>query len=402
MKRAIALLLLGMLAYAEPQISPQRIIVNPVPTDLQVRVWVDKDPGKSGNPVYENGEQISIGVQVNQDAYVYLLSIDAAGDINPILPNRFDDDNFLRANELRRFPPQGARYTYNVSGPNGQNRVLAVASKRKLDIGRVLDVANDYRPRVQGDQLGRTMAIVVNPVPDQEWTSDVAFFTVGRSQPQPQPQPQPRNGTLNINSNPQGAEVFIDGRSVGRTPLRITLEPGRYHLEFVLNGYERSGMDVRLDPGENATVTRDLTPVARRSATLVIDTNPQGAQVLLDGHNIGTTPLRVSVAPGRYRLEFVLGGYERSGMTVKVDPGETIRVERNLNPVAGIVEFYSNVETIVYVDGKEAGRTKNGYLRLRLNPGERQIVALAPGYQVFVTNVRVDGNQTIRANLSRL
>ncbi|WP_027892442.1 PEGA domain-containing protein [Calidithermus chliarophilus] len=398
MKRAIALLLLGMLAYAEPQISPQRIIVNPVPTDLQVRVWVDKDPGKSGNPVYENGEQISIGVQVNQDAYVYLLSIDAGGDINPILPNRFDDDNFLRANESRRFPPQGARYTYNVSGPNGQNRVLAVASKRKLDIGRVLDVANNYQPRVQGDQLGRTMAIVVNPVPDQEWTSDVAFFTVGRSQPQP----QPRNGTLNINSNPQGAEVFIDGRSVGRTPLRITLEPGRYRLEFVLNGYERSGMDVRLDPGENATVTRDLTPVARRNATLVIDTNPQGAQVLMDGRNIGTTPLRVSVAPGTYRLEFVLGGYERSGMTVRVDPGETMRVERNLSPVAGIIEFYSNVDAIVYVDGKEAGRTKNGYLRLRLNPGERQIVALAPGYQVFVTNVRVGGNQTIRANLSRL
>lgn len=324
MKRAIALLALGMLAYAEPQVSPQRIIVNPVPTDLEVRVWVDKDPDKNSNPVYQNGEAISIGVQVNQDAYVYLLSIDAGGEINPILPNPYDENNFLRAGETRRFPPPGARYTYTVSGPNGQNRVLAVASKRRLDIGRVLDVANDYRPRVQGEQLGRTMAIVVDPVPDREWTSDVAFFIVGRAQPTP------------------------------------------------------------------------------RAGTLVIDTNPQGAQVLLDGRNIGTTPMRIAVNPGKYRLEFVLEGYERSGLSVSVDPGETMRVERDLEPIVSVLEFYSNVEAVVYVDGKEAGRTAKGYLRLRLRPGEHQIVALAPGYEVFVANLRLRGNQTLRAELDRL
>ncbi|RIH82737.1 DUF4384 domain-containing protein [Calidithermus roseus] len=324
MKRTVALLALGMLAYAEPQVSPQRIIVNPVPTDLQVRVWVDRDPGKSGNPTYQNGEAISIGVQVNQDAYVYLLSIDAGGEINPILPNPFDEDNFLRGGETRRFPPTGARYTYTVSGPNGQNRVLAVASKRRLDMGRVLDVANDYQPRVQGEQLGRVMAIVVDPVPDRDWTSDVAFFVVGRAQPAP------------------------------------------------------------------------------RAGTLVIDTDPQGAQVLLDGRSIGTTPMRIAVNPGRYRLEFVLDGYERSGLTLSVDPGETVHVERELKPIASVLEFYSNVETIVYVDGREAGRTKKGYLRLRLSPGEHQVVALAPGYEAFVANVRLRGNQTLQANLNRL
>lgn len=324
MKRAVALLALGMLAYAEPQVSPQRIIVNPVPTDLQVRVWVDRDPGKSGNPAYQNGEAISIGVQVNQDAYVYLLSIDAGGEINPILPNPFDRNNFLRAGENRRFPPAGARYTYTVSGPNGQNRVLAVASKRSLDIGRVLDVANDYQPRVQGEQLGRVMAIVVDPVPDRDWTSDVAFFVVGRAQPAP------------------------------------------------------------------------------RAGTLVIDTNPQGAQVLLDGRSIGATPMRIAVNPGRYRLELVLDDYERLGLALSVDPGETVRVERELKPIASVLEFYSNVEAIVYVDGREAGRTKKGYLRMRLSPGEHQIVALAPGYEVFVANVRLRGNQTLQANLNRL
>jgi len=64
----IGLFLAG--ALAAPQLSPQGIIVNPVPTDLQVRVWVDKDPSKTGNPVYQIGERIQVSVQVNQDAYV--------------------------------------------------------------------------------------------------------------------------------------------------------------------------------------------------------------------------------------------------------------------------------------------------------------------------------------------
>ncbi|MER3556174.1 MAG: PEGA domain-containing protein, partial [Meiothermus sp.] len=50
---ALGLLGLSGLATAAPQLSPQSIIVNPVPTDLQVRTWVDKDPGKTGNPVYQ-------------------------------------------------------------------------------------------------------------------------------------------------------------------------------------------------------------------------------------------------------------------------------------------------------------------------------------------------------------
>ncbi|MER3557744.1 MAG: S-layer protein, partial [Thermus sp.] len=100
---------LGALAWAQ-RITPQGIIVNPVPTDLKVKVWVDKDPAKTGQAVYQVGEPIYIYVNVNQDAYVYLFNINADGEINPILPNAHELDNFLRAGETRRFPPEWRRY----------------------------------------------------------------------------------------------------------------------------------------------------------------------------------------------------------------------------------------------------------------------------------------------------
>ncbi|MCS7069705.1 MAG: PEGA domain-containing protein, partial [Meiothermus sp.] len=57
MNRTITLVLASVATIAMAQLRPQAIIVNPnPPTDLQVRVWVDKDPGKTGNPVYQFGE----------------------------------------------------------------------------------------------------------------------------------------------------------------------------------------------------------------------------------------------------------------------------------------------------------------------------------------------------------
>ncbi|MCL6568479.1 MAG: DUF4384 domain-containing protein, partial [Meiothermus silvanus] len=180
MKRFLGVLLLGLVAYAQPRISPQGIIVNPVPTDLQVNTWVDKDPSGSGSPTYTIGENIILYVQVNQDAYVYLFNINADGKIDLILPNPYDRDNFLRSGQTKAFPPRGARYTLTVSGPEGLDRVLAVASKRPLSLAEIADVQSGD-VRVQGaENLARALSIVVTPLPSREWVSDVAYFRVGR------------------------------------------------------------------------------------------------------------------------------------------------------------------------------------------------------------------------------
>ena len=63
----------------------------------QVQVWVDKDPSGEGVPVYQVGEGIRIGVNVSAASYVYLYSIKSTGEIQQILPNRFDADGLPSA-----------------------------------------------------------------------------------------------------------------------------------------------------------------------------------------------------------------------------------------------------------------------------------------------------------------
>ena len=48
----------------------------------------------------------------------------------------------------------------------------------------------------------------------------------------------PKQHSLSFNSNPNGADVFVNGEKMGVTPLRLELKPDRnYQIEFRRDGY---------------------------------------------------------------------------------------------------------------------------------------------------------------------
>jgi len=398
----IGLLLAG--ALAAPQISPQGIIVNPVPTDLQVRVWVDKDPNKTGNPVYQIGERIQVSVRVNQDAYVYIFSVKASGEIDLILPNAFDQNNLLRAGETRTYPPAaGARYELVVDGPEGQDRVLAVASRQPLSLAQIADIRTG-RVNVQGaDNLARALSIVVTPLPQQDWVSNVAFFIVARAPVVPVPPVQPGTGTLSVDSSPPGAQVLVEGRAVGNTPLSLVLRPGRVDVELRLGGYQTFRTVAQIRPGETTVINANLIPLVQ-NGLLQISSNPPGAQVLLNGRVVGNAPLNLTVQPGRYEVELRLSGYQNFRATVNVSSGQTVPLNAIVQPLRGTLEVFTNVEARIFLDGREVGQTRGGLLRLdELEAGSVQVVALAPGYRVVFQDIRIEAGRTqqVRLNLGR-
>lgn len=70
-----------------------------------------------------------------------------------------------------------------------------------------------------------------------------------------------RRAVLFINSSPILAEVTLQGRPVGRTPLLLKdLAPGRYILKVALDGYSGGSRDLFLEPGETRVL--DLPLVA--------------------------------------------------------------------------------------------------------------------------------------------
>jgi len=67
-------------------------------------------------------------------------------------------------------------------------------------------------------------------------------------------------GKLLFRSTPSGAEVFINGLVVGRTPLLMTIAPGKYTVEMRGARQESGRSVIGLLPNETQTVLIKLNP----------------------------------------------------------------------------------------------------------------------------------------------
>ena len=319
-------------AQSSPQISPQSIIVNPVQPDLQVNVRVDK---AGENPVYAIGERIRISVSVNADAYVYLFSVHSDGEIDLILPNKLSGGNEqLRAGETRTFPPQGGGYTLDVAGPAGQDKVLAVASKRPLNLDEIASFRGNQpfaTSNVRGqDNLARALSIVVTPVPASDWVTGIAYFQVGRGTTPP---PAPQSGSVQVVTR-QGASVFLDGQLVGQAPITINTTPGRHTIKVTAPGFRDEERQINVNAGRSTVLTVNLTPIPQEG-TLIVRSNVTNARVFINGQEVGrinnSGTLSIGNLPaGNHEVVVLAPGYRAFVQAFTITPGQVTNVTANL------------------------------------------------------------------------
>lgn len=66
-------------------------------------------------------------------------------------------------------------------------------------------------------------------------------------------------GTVRVLSRPAGAQVLLDGRVIGKTPLEIgALSPGEHSIRLELPGFKRWESTVDLKPGDELRVAGTL------------------------------------------------------------------------------------------------------------------------------------------------
>jgi hypothetical protein len=74
----------------------------------------------------------------------------------------------------------------------------------------------------------------------------------------------PSVGAVDVDSRPRGAEVIIDGRRFGRTPLRAPgLKPGVHDVRLALGGYAGAAQQVDVTAGHRSTVIVTLQSLVR-------------------------------------------------------------------------------------------------------------------------------------------
>ncbi len=71
-------------------------------------------------------------------------------------------------------------------------------------------------------------------------------------------------GTLVVNSEPSGAEIYVDGQNTGRyAPDTLQLEPGTYQISLVKNGFVRVDSTITIENKKTTTVSRTLDILQR-------------------------------------------------------------------------------------------------------------------------------------------
>ena len=130
---------------------------------------------------------------------------------------------------------------------------------------------------------------------------------------------RPADAKLVVNTIPRGANVTVDGRYRGQSPLTLSLSPDiDYEIGFSKAGYGVSRRSVRLEAARTESITVDLTA---KLGTVTVNVQPEDATVYVDGRQRGKgrTTLRLPAAP--HSIEVRRPGYLDWSRTVTPRPG---------------------------------------------------------------------------------
>jgi hypothetical protein len=139
-----------------------------------------------------------------------------------------------------------------------------------------------------------------------------------------------KNAGLRVISAVPDVEVFLDGASVGKTPVeRNDLAPGKHFVVARKPGFADFKVEVDLQAGGTQEVAADL----RNSGGLRVISNPAGASVFLDGTLVGVTPITLpDVAAGPHVVEMKLKDHADAKQSINVDGGAQGIVSADLLP----------------------------------------------------------------------
>ncbi len=136
--------------------------------------------------------------------------------------------------------------------------------------------------------------------------------------------------TLAIKCQPSPAEVRLDGRFIGLTPMVIhDVAEGEHLVSLSLEGYENHAETTRLGGGRHEVNVR----LERESAgSLSVHTRPEGAEVILDGQSRGNTPLEIgALRAGSYRIVLRKAGHEIFNRQLLIKSGEKTSIDAKLD-----------------------------------------------------------------------
>lgn len=154
-------------------------------------------------------------------------------------------------------------------------------------------------------------------------------------------------GNLNVATNIDGAAIIIDGKEVGKTPLKesIPVSAGTHLLEVALMGYMPVKEEITIATGTTIEKSYILTKDIRTAQVTITSTAPHST-VLIDGREMGKSPWSGKVSVGEHEIIIKAPGYRDEKRQVVLHPDEEreIEVDMEISGKPGKITINSNIQ----------------------------------------------------------
>jgi len=143
----------------------------------------------------------------------------------------------------------------------------------------------------------------------------------------------PANGLVGISTDPTAAEVFIDGKSYGPSPVLIKVAVGEHAFSVRQTGWE--SVSGTLTVRDQAVTTRNISlpPATPQPITANVEviTDPDRATVYVDGMAVpASTPTSFHMPPGLHTLTIFAVGYRPLRREIEVPASGSISINESL------------------------------------------------------------------------
>jgi len=212
---------------------------------------------------------------------------------------------------------------------------------------------------------------------------------------------RPHIAGLEIATEPEGAEVFIDGQSAGLV-RSVAVSPGEHSVAVKLAGHRAEETKVAAVNGASVparfTQRRMLSPVS-------IQTRPTGAKVHVvgTGQLLGTTPIATTMPPGRLRISVTLDGHREQVKDLEIFEERDTSVELVLQPSASFLARLSVTGgpqgASVTLAGRPVGALPLSLSELDPASGRTRIEVALAGHEPWSDQVALEAGASTRVRV---
>jgi len=187
---------------------------------------------------------------------------------------------------------------------------------------------------------------------------------------------------ITIISDPENADVFIDGKYMG-SGRRFETTTGVHNLELKKEGFKTIQKEIEVS---EAHTLFEYKMEKIELQTMTINSTPRDARIFIDGVEVGKTNKQLFYYPGEYKLSLAKSGYETNTDSIAIIAGADNIFDYTLTKTAAMLTIETTPDDAeIYLNGAiQKTNSPN------VAPGKYEIEVKSVGYIPETRTVVVD------------